>query len=301
MEKTNLFKIVLPAEITKSSDGEWRIRGLASTSTRDRQGEVILQDGIDASPIDEGRGILNWDHHRDPENIVGTLDSYKKSAQGLVVEGRLFQKHDKAKAIYQIMSSLNKGDRGKMGMSVEGAIIERAGKDGKIIKKCKINAVALTMNPVNTDSYVDLAKSLNTSEIEFDATKEGIVEESHKEEPIFTATQVLQIVEKALTAGAGYTKAPTERSGGEALSRESIDDKIKQQNLASIIDEDENSPTKKENPKKKKLKPLTKALYKASLVELFENIQKLYPNTPKDTLWEAVKDRLNESFPEINN
>ena len=53
------------------------------------------------------------------------------------------------------MESLGKGDQGRMGMSVEGKILERDPSNRNVIKKCQIRAVALTMNPVNADTHCD--------------------------------------------------------------------------------------------------------------------------------------------------
>lgn len=288
MEKD--FKVILPAELEKGADGDWRIRGLASTASRDRQGEVILQDGIDLSPIDQGRGVLNWDHGKGPENTVGLLDGYMKTGQGLVVEGRLFKNHSKAKAIHGIMSSLGKSDQGRMGMSVEGKILERTGDDGKVIKKCQINAVALTMNPVNQESHADLIKSMSQKDVELDWNSQEVVVgeklEEYDGDATFTATQVMQLMEKALTAGAGYTKAPTDRSGGEALSQEGLDKDKKDQ--------------EKPEPAKKKMKKMSKDMYKSSVIQLLDNIQKLYPDYSRSQLWTALKGRLTKKFPEIS-
>lgn len=274
----------MPAEILKNKDGEWIVQGLASTPSRDLQGEVILPEGIDATPIDTGRGVLNWDHQKGPENVVGLLDSYRKTKEGFFVKGRLLRNHSKAKAIHEIMSSLGKSDKGRMGLSVEGKIFERAGKDGKIIKKCQINAVALTMNPVNPDSYVDLVKSISgSSEVEFQATNENLEEKQtvNEDAPLFTAPQVLQLIEKALGVGAGATNLPPPaRTGGDALAQESSE--------------------KKEEPKKKKLKPMTKEMYKSSMIQLLDKIQHLYPDASRTDLWEAVKTRLSTRFPEVS-
>jgi hypothetical protein len=83
------FKFVIPAEIQKGEDGEWKVAGIASTSSTDRQGEVIIPEGIDATPIAKGKGFFNWDHDNSPENTVGVLDSYKKSANGMYVSGHV--------------------------------------------------------------------------------------------------------------------------------------------------------------------------------------------------------------------
>lgn len=276
----NKFKFIVPAELEKSQDGSWKVRGLASTGTLDQQGETIIQKGIDLTPIDAKRGVLNWDHGRGPENTIGLLDGYKKAPTGLYIEGRLFKNHSKAKAVREIMESLGEGDRGRMGLSVEGKIIERDPNNPKIIKKCQISAVALTMNPVNTDTFADIVKSMNESEsIEFDAKQDNSSEE-FSEEPTFTASQVMAIVQKALGVGAGYTQAPADMSGGDALAQESLD---------------KDEPKKK----KKKMKKMEKSLYKSNLIKVLDQLQVLYPHYTRSEIWEAVKERLDTKFPDI--
>lgn len=277
------FKFVIPAEIQKGKDGEWRVAGLASTSSIDRQGEVIVPEGIDATPIGKGKGFFNWDHDNSPENTVGVLDSYKKSSNGMYVTGRLFKNHQRAKAVYEIMSSLNKGDVGRVGMSVEGKVIERDPTNPAIIKRCIIKNVALTMNPVNQDTFADIVKSMSSteSEVEFDSTgtpkDQPIVK---AEEPTFTPSQVLAIVEKALGIGAGNAAAPQDRSGGDALGQEEMDKK-----------------KKKQDPKK--LKKSSKEMFKSQMIEMIDKLQTLYPNNSRAEIWAAVQDRLDTKFPEL--
>lgn len=294
MEKSKDFHIIVPATLSKSDDGEWIVAGLASSPTRDAQNEVVLPEGIDATPIDEGRGILNWDHGKGPENTIGLLDSYKISPQGFFVKGRLLKQVKKAQAAKEIMDSLGKSDKGRMGMSIEGKIIERAGENGTIIKRCRINAVALTMNPVNQDSYLDLVKSMtaNSTEVEWDAQKDESREARpvDKDAPIFSVTQVLDLVQKALGVDASYTtKQPADLSGGNALAQEDLDKKIKTEGPTSTS----------LNEKPKKLKRMSKDMYKASMIEIMNNIQELYPNNSRSEIWEAVKDRLDKKFPSI--
>ena len=271
----NTFHINMPAELVKADDGEWKIRGLASTASRDRQGEVLLQTGIDPTPIDEGRAFFNWDHQKGIENILGPIDSYKHTSDGLVLEGRLFKNHSKAKTVYEIMSSLGKSDIGKVGLSVEGKILER-GEDGKTIKKCQINACALTLNPVNTDTYVDFAKSMSAAALSFETETPPKGEELPAGH--FSPEDVSKII-KALSVGSSYAdKTPSELSGGEALAQEDLDKKTK----------------------KKKLKKMSKTMYKSSMVEIINKLQELYPNNSRTELWEAFKDRLHTKFPEIS-
>lgn len=273
------FKIVVPAEFEKSKDGNWKIAGLASTESLDQQGETIIQKGIDLSPIDQKRGYFNWDHNNSPENIIGLVDGYKRGSNGLYVEGRLFKNHTKAKAIREIMESLGEGERGRIGMSVEGQIIERDCKDPRIIKKCRIKNIALTMNPVNTDTYTDIVKSMNSAEsIEFDSVEVEKTEPS--KEVTFTATQVMEIVQKALGVGAGYTQAPDSRTGGDALAQESMESLKKK--------------------KKKKLKKMSKNMYKSNINQILDKLSVLYPDVNKIDLLVAVSERLKTVFPDIN-
>ena len=175
-------------------------------------------------------------------------------------------------------------------MSVEGKIMERDGIDGKTIKKCKINAVALTFNPVNSDTYANLVKSMNASaEIEFDSTEENIQNETNSEKPTFTASQVVEMMEKALTAGVAGEKAPVDRQGGEALAQESLEsEKLCKTCKSSVC----------KGCEPKKMKKGNEQFYKSQMKRLLEDLQELHPDATRSELWEAVKDRLARKFPE---
>jgi len=280
INKKDNFSFIMDAELTKSDDGEWKVRGLASTESIDKQGELILQKGIDLSPVEEKRGILNWDHNKGPENTIGIIEGYNKSNDGLFIEGKLFKNHTKAKAVYEIMSSLGKSDKGRIGLSVEGAVLERDSKNPKIIKKCKINAVALTMNPVNSNTYADLIKSMSQAEnFEFESTGENF----NNSPTLFTADQVLEIVQKALTVGDSYNKASINLNGGDALTQENLESK------------------KKKNENKLLKLQKSKELLKSEMLTILDKLQVLYPQVSRSELWEAIKDRLNTNYPIINN
>lgn len=337
MDSEKPFNFILPAQFTKSDNGEWKIMGLASTAAKDLQGEVIDQSGLDLTPIDMKKGILNWDHKKGPENTIGVIDSYKKAKEGLYLSGRLFKNHSKAKAVYEIMSSLNKADTGRMGMSVEGVIKERAGRDGKVIKKAVIHSCALTMNPVNTDTYASLIKSLTEDSSDLEFSKDEDVPQSPIPEdvddtansPMFSANQVLAILEKALGTGAGALGAPNTLTGGDAMKIEA-DEYEKKKKLKkdlelplAITDSSPNvKPTKMgdseddvpknrkvnghnvdnggtENGMAKTLKPLKFDLFKSHMFMILNNLQALYPEYTRSEIWECVKDRLEKKFPEL--
>lgn len=272
------FKFVMPAEISKGKDGEWKVSGLASTGAVDRQGETILPEGIDATPIATGKGFFNFDHDNSPESTIGILDGYKKTNSGMFVSGRLFKNHKKAQAVYEIMSSLGKSDKGRVGMSVEGKVIERDPFNPKIIKRCVVKNVAITMNPVNQDTYADIIKSFAGSDVEFDSVGQNVQEATEvvksEEQPTFTATQVVQIVEKALGIGGGNSLAPAGRTGGDALSVSDMGEK----------------------PKKKKVKSMSKEMFKSQVDDMMNKLQVLYPESTREQIWTAVKDRLDTQY-----
>jgi len=278
------FRIVVPADLKKAADGSYKIRGLASTERVDAQGETIIQKGVDLTPIDKKKGVLNWDHQRGPENTIGVLDGYQRTQKGLVIEDRLFKNHTKAKAVREIMESLGEGDRGRMGLSVEGKILERDPANPAVIKKCQINAVALTMNPVNTDTFADIVKSMNAAEtLEIDSQGEVTVETDvvSTAEPTFTVGQVLAILQKALSVGPASMGAPDAKTGGDAL----------QPSTMGAQKEYDKKPKKK-----KKMKKMDKCMYKSNLINILDKLQVLYPQCSRSELWEAVKDRLDTTF-----
>jgi len=160
------FNFYIPLDVYKDGTENWRVKGVASTEDKDLQGEVIKQNGLDISVLKAGKGYLNWEHKSDPKNIIGLIDKAIIGDNGLEIEGQLFQKHDQAKAIHQILDSLDGKRKHRIQMSVEGKVIQKSedGNGTKYIDKAKVTAVALTMNPVNESTYTELIKSLSHSE-----------------------------------------------------------------------------------------------------------------------------------------
>lgn len=295
------FKFVMPATLEKGEDGDWNIAGLASTDGLDQQGEKIIQKGIDLTPVDQKRGILNWDHKKGPENTIGTLDGYKRTDKGLFIKGRLFKNHSRAKAVKEIMDSLSESDTGRMGLSVEGQILERDESNPNIIKKCRINAVALTMNPVNAGTYADILKSMNASEeIEINSVEENYVGEKSDGEAMFTADQVMQIVKKALAMGDGGTKAPNTRTDGDAMATSDLKGQKKDSKKKKASDTSDKMEEKESVEKStKKMKKCNADLYKSNMITMLDKLHKLYPEANRVELWEAVRTRMETQFPDI--
>src|SRR5208337_1949991 len=57
------------------------------------------------------------------------------------------------------------GSKRKLGLSIEGKVKERDGANGKVIKKAWLKNIAITYNPINQNTYVDLIKSFGDNPI----------------------------------------------------------------------------------------------------------------------------------------
>ena len=157
------FAFSFPVDIFKDKHENWRIRGLASTEDKDLQNEIIKQDGLDISILQEGKGLINWEHRNTPEFLIGMVDSADITKDGLYISGQLFRKHSQARAVHQILESLDSKRKHRIQMSVEGKVLEKSdAPDGKskIINRARISSVALTCAPVNPHTFLELAKSL---------------------------------------------------------------------------------------------------------------------------------------------
>lgn len=256
------FKVILPVTLEKAKNGDMRIYGLASTKSKDLQGEIVDLNGLNLDPIQKGKGYFNFDHSKEIEDRLGVIDKYKLDNNGLYLGGYLFKNSKKANDLYNIMSSLDELHKGQVGMSIEGVIRERGGQNDKIIKKAVITGVALTFSPVNTDTYCELVKSLSAVEFIEDRLQDHSTNET---EPIFTAKAVISLISAA---------------------KESLNKSNKLDNAALTEKSQSNIEINKE-------------FFKASIVDVFQSICRLYPNVPKTMVWETVKDRLHNRYPSL--
>lgn len=168
-----LFEMPVELELKKSADGGRRIiRGYASTENVDQDGEVILQKGIDFSPLLKS-GFLNYDHQYKTINgakmpiIIGYPTRAEIRDKGLWVEGELLKSDGMsiseqiklADEMWEMGMALQKsGANRSLCYSVEGGVIERKGN--RIVKSV-VRHVAVTHKPVNPEATVELfAKSM---------------------------------------------------------------------------------------------------------------------------------------------
>jgi hypothetical protein len=231
----------MPVNLTKGEDGKMRIGGIAATEDKDLQGEIVKLDGLDISELKNGRGVFNDDHRKGFENIVGVIDHAKVDDKGLYVEGELLD-NEKGRNIYKIMSFCQKNDKApRVQMSIEGKILKRAGSDRKVVAKAKVDKIALTLDPINKNTYADLVKSLFVEDGvgEQDSQYENKKSECGQEFSPSSPHSALSLDERVSAIESKLHKAleaqsqnysntlPGQMSGATALSRESIDGKKK--------------------------------------------------------------------------
>lgn len=144
---------------------ERRIGGIVSTDGVDRQGEVLLQEGLDFEPFVKA-GWFNDNHDSSTEALIGYPDKAEMrklpdGRTGWYVEGYLLKGTPRADAIWDLANALQKSER-KLGFSVEGSVVERDPVDPKKVRKAIVREVAITRCPVNTETSLSvLAKSLS--------------------------------------------------------------------------------------------------------------------------------------------
>lgn len=159
IEKT--FKCWMPAQVIKGgkqSNGKRWIQGIASTSSKDLQGEVVSQKGIDVSYFLKN-GYFNNDHKPGAENKVGEPTDCKITKDGLWVKGFIYEGKKASDDIWEHITSLSKsGASRRMGFSIEGKVLQR---NGNTIEKCWIQDIAITPAPVNSNTWAEVAKSLS--------------------------------------------------------------------------------------------------------------------------------------------
>jgi Herelleviridae head maturation protease len=199
------FKLELPFEVFEKageSGKERRVAGIISSEHKDRQGETVLQRGLDFSDF-LSNGWINDNHSQATTGVVGypirverTLHKGKPATR---FEGYLLQTKD-ADKIWELASALQKTDR-RLGFSIEGKVIRRA-DGGRTIAQARVTNVAVTNCPVNTMTGLDiLAKSM----LAIEGNQEAVA------------------VLKALTAGTSVNDPGTTPGEGFALRSESVE------------------------------------------------------------------------------
>jgi hypothetical protein len=172
--KNDSYSLFVPIEdhdlmksVSIDENGDYIVQGVMTSDATDEEDDSITPEGMDCSYF-LTKGWIKYEHGNKPEQFIGEPIEVKvgrfehptlmKAVNGIFVKGRLFAARGLTKSAIEAMNDLQKSNtKRRMGWSIEGNVKER-NKEGKIMKSILRNVV-LTMNPVNTTTWAELAKS----------------------------------------------------------------------------------------------------------------------------------------------
>lgn len=154
--------------------------GMASDDSEDDEGESMNPNGFVLDRFLK-TGLLNLDHlpSRARENksrfwIGEPMEAWVKDNK-FYVKGKLWKKSPEARAFWdKCLQMAESGSTRKPGMSIEGKVLERDPKNPRRVTKALITNVAMTFQPVNTNSFVDIVKGRQSRDFidyEFEGVK----------------------------------------------------------------------------------------------------------------------------------
>ena len=151
------FDIIKSSQESKAKDNKRWIEGIASTEDLDLQNEIVSLRGVDFNYFLR-YGYFNNDHKPGFENKVGEPTECRVTPKGLYVKGFLFKNKKIAEDIWEMALSLESSQSSrKLGFSIQGKVLRR---QGKRLLSCWVQEVAITAAPINTNTYLDIVKSL---------------------------------------------------------------------------------------------------------------------------------------------
>lgn len=138
------------------------ISGLASDSSIDQEGQSLLPSGYDFSYFLKS-GKINLEHFttrkQDPSSWLGEpIEAYVKGEE-FFIKAKLWEHQPKARAFYDTIVAMKKsGSKRRAGFSIEGKAIEKDPFNPNKILKARIINCAVTLDPVNQNSWLDISK-----------------------------------------------------------------------------------------------------------------------------------------------
>jgi hypothetical protein len=254
------------------------IDGISTSQHLDSSGEILDVKNHDISDLEEGRGVLNWEHNNDSsEDIIGKIIFATKimkrddcsndrerlywdfcKAPFVYIKAELFdgEMHPGAIAAAAIVRYYHKRkEKILAGFSIEGATLER---DDNMLKRTVGRRVAMTLKPCNKTAisgvledssfsdavkkYVNMDSVIDLDSYQVDSC---ILEDIIKSEnPVQELKDSLMVLQKTLTAG-GANVSPSQLTGGSALTPEYIISHSQKNKIkAAIRDWDRTRPLK---------------------------------------------------------
>jgi len=234
----NNFRFFVPANISKAKNSsgqeEMKIKGIASTGHKDYQDEELNPDGFDISYVVKN-GYFNFGHSKEGLSAcIGQPTKAEIGKDGLYVEGTLYNDNPIAVQTYELAKILEKNspDR-RLGFSIEGQVLLRDKFNPKKILKAKVLNIAITPNPINSNTYLEVMKGMDSNGLnwKYELTEEGDkkyllhVLDQQNGQNVTVDTDYNISITKALEAGsmAGRETTNSTEASGAALKTEDLE------------------------------------------------------------------------------
>lgn len=272
------FRSFIPLELIKGSSasdgGEMKMRGIASTGSKDSEDEYLNPSGYDLSYFLR-EGHINWDHQqkKDPLAVIGKPTAAQVQNGDLVIDLKLFSKSETAKKVYKLQEIMQ-SEGMALGLSIEGKVTKRKSNNPldpmfKHIESAMITNCAITPNPINSETVVHILKSHSA---EFD---------NNFQEEVLKSMSAYECKDED-----EQHKALSVEDSGKPLVKEDLDGTI--HNIAGSID------TKKKISKSEVMDRISKAVplitneLKERVYNLIEKIDKTMDNNQVQISEEAI-------------
>lgn len=158
----NVFKKYIPITKSKDSNDNWYISGIASTPTKDWEGDTIDPRGLDITYLMK-QGKINYEHKNTASHIIGEpTNNTFVDGNGLHLEAMLYKDQPLAQDTWELANAMEKSNaKRSVGFSIEGVGQADPNNEHRI-NKVKVYNVAVTTNQANPDAqWHTFTKSFN--------------------------------------------------------------------------------------------------------------------------------------------
>lgn len=242
-----------------------KLDGIMTNGNVDSSGETLNVKGHDITDLLEGKGVINWEHEKGPEDIIGAIVYAKKiysekdcetdrqrmfyqlsGGPYVYIVGELYEdeQHPGSVACAAMVRYYHKRkEKMFIGWSVEGQTLVRK---GAALERSVGRRVAFTLRPCNKSALMgvfdDPKVEAAIKKCEQDSLiKSFQVDSVIIDDPILDIKLSAEQLQKTLVAG-NYSSAPSSLVGGAALSVE--DRGLRNRVKAAVRDWDRKRPLK---------------------------------------------------------
>ena len=286
MHSLNFETYVPLSEIYKSSNNDksdnYIVKGIASNSDRDLQGEVICPEGLDISYL-LSSGYIDYEHDKDSVIGVPIEDGTYVDSDGLHLKALIFGDDPRVQKMFKLQQHFDdSGVDRNLGFSIEGKVLDRDVTDESIVREVMVSGVALTYRPA-----CDSARVKSWSKVVKSVTENQSLQEVEKS---LNTDAPLENINKGGAWEAGSGISPKTQHGGAAIRTESLEGSIT--TLAEKIKKLEEQGVKANEMADRLAEELSGGKYSATIKQVF---LQLYSGISGNGAKKLVNESFNES------